>query len=169
MSKKGIPKARRLTDDERRTVAEYAINNSEESDRSVAIHFGCTPAQVRYAVERAEAGVIAVRRTRLTDEGRTAVAMASKTVEQMFEEELHRSVAQIASDAEMPADKRVQLLGSLARMKRTLQETAIEGHIRTGDATFLARLVRRFLPASTDDDVILILREELEKWRADSA
>jgi hypothetical protein len=157
--------ARTLTQAERTAVAEYAINNPEESDRNVAVHFGCTAAQVRYAVEQAEAGRLKVRRDRLTDEERLNVAMIEQTATEIFAEQLHLALVQVADDKQMSPVTRVSLLAQLARMKRTLQETAIEAHIKSGDAEFLARLVRRFQPTATDDEVILILNEEFAAWK----
>jgi hypothetical protein len=84
----------------------------------------------------------------------------------LFEEQIQISLSQLAASEKMPVRTRVPILGTLARTHRSVQEAKIEAHLKTPHAQILARLVRRYRPDATDEEIIIIVREEIDAWKA---
>ena len=160
MSKKN----RTLSDEEKQSIAEHAINNPKESDREIALRFGCNPAQVRYARNLAEAGKLSVHRWKLTEEARTNITAATRDANELCAELLRNLLAELVHE-DIPPQKKIVLFGTLTRAKRTLQESALEAHLKTPDAQILARIIRRFLPTATDEECVMIINEEIANWK----
>lgn len=75
------------------------------------------------------------------------------------------AISQLEADKDMNVADRVVLLDKLASIRKLIQQIELEGHIKRTDAGVIANIIRRFQPESTNDDVVKIYREELEKWK----
>lgn len=66
------------------------------------------------------------------------------------------------------AIERAKIINMVARIQKQLKEQEIESHIKRADAQVIARIIRRFMPAATETDVIKIFREELDRWKMEN-
>ncbi len=70
------------------------------------------------------------------------------------------------SDTNLSGAEMVVMLERLARARHTIQQMDLTGHLRSTDASLIARIIRRYEPDASDDEVIAIYREEFELCKA---
>lgn len=145
-------------------VAEYAINRPKEIDRDVALRFGCTPAQVRYAREKAERGEIVVSREIVSDELRVSSRMATTDRETMLTNQAHRILAQLEESPEMPVKERAWAMDKVVRIEETLQSMRLVGKTGNANAAIIFHLVRSILPNATEQEVIDLYVSAENEW-----
>lgn len=74
-------------------------------------------------------------------------------------------LATLENDKNIPVQTRTQLLYTLTRIRMYLQRVELSAHLKKSDADIIGAIVRRFKPDVTNDEIVKIYYEELEKWK----
>lgn len=72
-------------------------------------------------------------------------------------------VARSMNKTKLGAEERLKMIKDLSAMQKNLQSLRLEKHLQNIDAVLLTRIMRRFDPKLSDDDIIRIVREEQTK------
>jgi len=72
-------------------------------------------------------------------------------------------VARTMNKTKLGAEERLKMIKDLSAMQKNLQSLRLEKHLQNIDAVLLTRIMRRFDPKLSDDDIIRIVREEQTK------
>jgi transposase len=72
-------------------------------------------------------------------------------------------VARTMNKTKLGAEERLKMIKDLSSMQKNLQSLRLEKHLQNIDAVLLTRIMRRFDPKLSDDDIIRIVREEQTK------
>jgi hypothetical protein len=146
-------------------IARYKKKYPTASLDEIAQKYNCTANQVRYALDQDKRGELrrSPGRTKYKD---VEKVKSEKTADELLESQFQHAIAQLEADGKLAADMRIALLEKLFNMMKTLQATKLVGHLKRADALIIARIVKRYEPEATDQRVIEIYREELEKHRA---
>ena len=87
-------------------------------------------------------------------------------VKQWREEFLHLADrVEIQSAEDMEYGEKVYLLDKLSSIKKKIQAVDLKTHIKSVDARVIAEIIRRFEPDATDEDILNIFYEALEKCK----
>lgn len=155
------PKRPALTDKTRERYYADAIDNNW-SVADLADRKNITYNQARNIMRKGKGGKLAapsvMRKKDLTKS-------LQKDFDEILNEQLKYAAAQLDVDTGMNAVDRVTMLHKLASTKKETQKMSIEAHLKTTDAVLIAAIIRRYEPDATDDRVIKIYYEELEKWK----
>ena len=130
---------------------------------SLAAKWNCTVDQVRSYVTKYRSGAYAGRQGRkpAARTARNPLAPVSTSIDQ----ELQMALEDL-STADLTPNDRIFLLEKLTKAMRTVQQTALTGHLRSQDALLIASIIRRFEPEATDEDIVFIINEERAKCLA---
>lgn len=164
-----MPRSKSLDESQQQVVAEFAINHPDESDALVAARHGCSISQVRYAKKKAQAGELQIRRDHITDRLKADAIRATTDQVTLLDEQIHTVLAQLAAAPDMKVADRAAVLRTISLTKRTAQVLRLEAHMKNADAALICTLIRRFLPAATDDECITIYHEEVARCKASHA
>ncbi len=77
-------------------------------------------------------------------------------------------IARSMNKTKLGAEERLKMVKDISSMQKNLQALKLEKHLQNIDAVLLARIVRRFDPKLTDDDIIRIVKEEQTKIAKES-
>ncbi len=77
-------------------------------------------------------------------------------------------VARTMNKTKLGADERLKMIRELSALQKNLQALKLEKHLQSIDAVLVARIMRRFDPKLTDDDIIKIVKEEETKLAKES-
>lgn len=122
----------------------------------------------RYALQKfAELSEVAELMT-ATKKGRSILSeFTADEIDQvnLLKKQLNYCLAEIENNKSLVLSSRIDLLYKAMRIRVHLQQVEIESHLKRADALLIARIVRRFKPDATDEDVIKIYTEELMKLK----
>lgn len=162
MSRK--PKAKQLSFSLKQKIGIYKERNPRASIRFIAELFGVTYNQARRAITQWQRGELRKTKPR-TKLKKIEEIRAELTPDETLERQFHFAVAQLESTANLAADERIRLLESLFSMRKILQNIRLESHIKRTDAGVIKEIVRKYEPNASDDDVIKIYLEAVERWK----
>lgn len=151
-----------LTDKTRERYYADAIDNNW-SVADLADRKNITYNQARNIMRKGKGGKLAAPNV-LTRKKDLTKAL-QKDFDAILNEQIKYAAAQLDVDTGMNAVDRVTMLHKLAATKKEAQKMSIEAHLKTTDAVLIAAIIRRYEPDATDDRVIKIYYEELEKWK----
>lgn len=164
MARKGRKKSAQLSDGQRQEVADWAVNHPEESDREVGLRFGCTPNQVRYARQLADAGEIIVRRDRASRQLRIAEAMSEADVEEILARQITRLLAQLDADDDMPAKDRAWCLNQVTRIQQRLEDMRLDNVLKSANTGIVRELVRLYEPEASEKRIVEQYQRAEQRW-----
>jgi replication initiation and membrane attachment protein DnaB len=147
-------------------IARYKENNPKVSIRAIADKYQVSYEQARNAIKRSKEGRLGKIQTRSKKIKTDKIKAANPEPDSLLEMQYHQAVAQLEADQDMPADQRIALLDKLFSARKILQQVRLESHIKKTDAAIIAGIIRRYEPDASDERVITIYREELERWRS---
>lgn len=167
MAKKSKKKSRTITPEERQVIAQYAVDHPDAKVTDIAAYWGCTPAQVRYAMQLVEDGEIAVRRDIISERLAAETALAGiDDPAAAIREEIDYALAQLRSKPEMPIGQRLKYIKDAVAAMKALKALTLADHMRAEDIGVLYTLIRRFVPGAGDEECIRIYEEAREGWKA---
>ena len=70
------------------------------------------------------------------------------------------------NNSNLPIAEKIKVLKDCSGVLRDIHNREMQNKLKRGDAEILAQIIRRFLPDATDDQIILIYSEELQKYEA---
>lgn len=120
--------------------------------------------QARNVMRKGDSGKLQTSRTK-TKTHNVDEVIETLTFHEIIEHQLHYAAAQLHTDKAMCHNDKIQLLNKLVGTKAVAQKMSIESHIKTTDAEIIASIVRRYEPDASDERIILVYKEELEKWK----
>jgi hypothetical protein len=94
--------------------------------------------------------------------------VASHSADELLEMQYHKSIAALESNHNLATDERIKLLESLFAMRKILQALKLENHIKRVDCCIIKLIIKKYAPEVTDDEVIKIYLEAVEKWKLES-
>lgn len=107
--------------------------------------------------------------SRRSDKGSSRrIEFPSKTLEEFNSPEeylryqLYESLKQLNTKS-IPTIERMRILRYSARIEKDIKSWQLENILKRPDAVIIARIMRRFQPSLTDDQIIQIYKEEIEK------
>lgn len=129
----------------------------------IAARFRCTPAQVRSYVAAFEAGRYSgkqgrrrAKEERATDDDTDSVTIIDGAI---------RAALRDLQKEELKPSEVIGISQKAVRTLRDLMTIKIERHLRGVDAEFVPFLIRHFLPAASDEDVVKIIEEVKVAWK----
>ena len=150
---------RNLTRQEVNKIGKWKEKNPNASFTEVASIFDCSYDQARDACGKYCAG----------ETKRTQPEKNSKPVETGDASEIDvysATLKEVQNDVNMDAKTKVGLLDKLLSIKKKLQSIELTSHLKSLDSEVIAAIIRRYEPDATDEEVIKIFLEELEKCKA---
>jgi hypothetical protein len=145
-------------------IARYKRKFPAASIREIADTFEVTYNQARTAIIMDSKGELLRVKPRQKP-GDVIKIKESDSADNILEKQYHHAAAQLESDMTIAVDQRIEMLGKMFFMRKTLQQVRLQNHIRRTDAGILAVIVRRYNPDATDEDIIAIYHEALEIWK----
>jgi hypothetical protein len=156
-------KAPQLTLQKKQIIYRFFIKNPKATIGEVADKYTVTYDQARRVLKQGQAGELTRSKPRMQKKKVEDVIQA-QTPDALLELQLHRCLAQLESNTEMPADERIAALKDLILVRKNLQYLSLEKHLKKTDAGIIAVIIRRFAPESSDEDIIKIYKESVEVW-----
>ncbi len=81
----------------------------------------------------------------------------------LMKSQLSLCAGMLEMNPKMKLNSRVSILYKMSRIRQFLQSVELEAHMNRADAEIIARIIRRYAPGATNDDVIKIYNEEIAK------
>jgi hypothetical protein len=91
-----------------------------------------------------------------------------QNIDEFLQYQLMQCLTDLAN-SQMTASERVKLLKDISAMQRNIEARKLETYMKRPDAVLIIRIMRRFKPELTDDEIIRIYNEEYEKMVRDIA
>jgi len=157
-----MPKAHKMTLNTRRAIGKYKEKYPNATIGEIAGKYNCTYNQARNAIDQYNDGQLNRERPKKPD---VSKILASNSGEELFQKQYNLSLAWLEKDETMPAGERIMLLDKLAGINKTLQQISLQNHLKRTDAELIARIVRRYEPEASDEQIIKIYHEELALWK----
>jgi len=146
-------------------IAAFAAQNPAMSAPQIAAHFQIPVHQARYAIKKfAHEANISLR----SAEGRSAAARLlepSTDEPDAIRKQIRLTLAELDANPKMSPASRAEILFQITRIRQHLQSTELQAHLKRADAQIIKAIIKRFKPDVTDDDVIAIYSEDIEKLR----
>ncbi len=77
------------------------------------------------------------------------------------------SALEDAASYEMLPDAKVKLVKDIEIIQTKITQRQLKGNIRRADAEVIARIIRRFKPDATNQEIVQIYKEEMEMYQRD--
>ena len=75
------------------------------------------------------------------------------------------SALEEASTTKMSPTEKVKLVKDVEIIQTKITQRQLKGNIRRPDVEVIARIIRRFKPKATNQEIVQIYKEELEMWQ----
>lgn len=145
-------------------IALHKVNNPDQTHAEIAEIFNVKSHVVRYAVDKYSESIQLMKSNRKGVYEQTKFIAGSYQDIELLKRQLNFCAAQLENDQNMAIANRVDMLYKIMRIRMFLQSVELESHIKRVDADIIGRIVRRFQPEATNDDIIKIYQEEYVKW-----
>lgn len=145
-------------------IALHRANNPDQSHKKIGELFKVPAHVVRYAIEKYAQSIELMKSTRRGVFEQTRFIAGNYDNIELLKNQLNFCAAQLENDQKMAISSRVDLLYKIMRIRMFLQSIELESHIKRADADIIARIIRRFMPQASNDDIIKIYQEEYVKW-----
>ena len=146
-----------------RQIAAWASTHTDWTDEEICDLFHCAAHQVRYAKKKfAELSALAQN----TPKGKQ---MLGELINEFVDEnealktQVHKIISDLEADSDLKPAPRLKLIKEVMIIKEKIMKTGLTGHLRAVDAELVAAIIRRFMPSSSDEDIIKIYNEEKKK------
>lgn len=160
-------KASPLPIQKKQQIGKYKEKFPTASYHEIADNFNITYNQARSACVDYRAGKL--HRTKPRPKPKAIDEITDTfSADELLERQYHKAVAALESEKNLTVDERIKLLESLFQMRKILQNLRLESFIKRADAGVIKVIIKRFLPDATDDDVIKIYLEAVERWKIES-
>lgn len=155
-------KAPNLSKAKRVKIGKYKEANPNASYVEIANLLNVTYDQARSAHHDYKAGKL----TRKIPKAKSAGFVYDKNADptSIYTDLINQTIQEIYQSKDMDVGERVMLLEKITNIRKNLQAVALESHIKRFDVGLIANIMRRLNPALTDEDILLIYKEEFEKW-----
>lgn len=144
-------------------IGKYSEDNPNVNIKDISLKFNVTYNQAYSAIQKYKAGLLKQPKPK-KDAPPPKELLELDTVE-ILKKTYHAAVAELNVCSDVRISDKITMLDKAFSMRKTLQQIELEGHIKKTDAAIIAAIIRRFAPDSTDEDIIKIYREEMEKWK----
>lgn len=157
-------KARVLPLRVKQQIFKYKQDYPNSSAREIAEKFKCTQQQVYNYLRQGKKGLLKRVNERLKSKPLKDI-LSIQEPDSLLENQYKFAVAQLETNFELGAETRIALLDKLLTARKTLQQVKLEGHIKRADSQIIALIIRRYEPDATDEKIIQVYREEMERWK----
>lgn len=146
-------------------IAKFKEKNPEYTIPEIAQQFKVSYGQVKGAIDRYNKGLLGRSTQGNYQKKKILEILKTQNDETVFKEQYNMALAQLSDEKIATSGERIKLLDQLVGIRKVLQQIELEGHIKRADAGIIKAIIRRYEPNASDDDIIKIYREELEKWK----
>ena len=165
-------KSNKLSDNARKRIVDCWLEHQREGKKishdELAKQFKCTKVQVRYALRIAAEGKLGKKRTQASQARQAETIMNKTDKTAILDNQLHFALAQLEADKKLGPVERVNALEKVVRTQKTMDEHALQLHIKGLNWEVLSSIVRRFQPDADQKEILKIFREEEAKCRINS-
>lgn len=154
-------KANKLSIQKQIQIAKHKLKYPNQSMSAIAEQYNVTLDQVNYAIQKSRRGELKLGKIRSKKINLDEIV----TEENLLKTNYEKALKHLNSVDNIAVDDRINLLDKLANTSKTIQQMELQNHLKRLDANIIASIIRRFKPDATDDDIIKIYSEELEKNR----
>jgi len=146
-------------------IAIYKSNHPKITLEQLEKKFDVPTHTARYALQKfaleADLGKATVKGRR-----QLAEMMADDLNEaEVMRYQLNYCLAEMEINKKLALQSRIDLLYKTTRIRMHIQRVELESHLKRADAQLIANIIRRFEPDASDDMVVKIYNEELQKLR----
>lgn len=155
----------RLSRKEMETIGRWKDKNPQASFVEAAEKHGVSYDQARNACMKFSKGEL--KRANIPAKKKSSkVIIPNVTSSDVSLIEIYNSVLiEIQSAEDMEYGEKVYLLDKLSSIKKKIQAVDLKTHIKSVDAKVIAEIIRRFEPDATDEEILNIFYEALEKCK----
>lgn len=146
-----------------RRIGIFKDKNPRVTYTELAKQFNCTYSQAVHAALQYKKGYLGKPRLR-----RKSIENIKQEYDalEILRRQVHTALAHLESEAKLAVSERMSLVAQAVGILKTLQTIEITGHIKRNDAAIIVQIIRRFKPDASEEDSIIIYREEYEKWKS---
>lgn len=156
-----MSKANKLSIQKQIQIAKHKLKYPNQSMSAIAEQYNVTLDQVNYAIQKSKRGELKLGKIRSKKINLDEIV----TEENLLKTNYEKALKHLNTVDNIAVDDRINLLDKLANTSKTIQQMELQNHLKRLDANIIASIIRRFKPDATDDDIIKIYSEELEKNR----
>lgn len=152
--------SRKLNAVKMKQIAAWKSTHPEISVKDLAEVFDITPFQVRYSLQKYSDFSLMQN----TKKGRQLVSNLISDVideESVIKSQMNTILSTLESDMDMAVSSRLNLMNQYLTLRTKVTNLTLQKHLKGIDAELVARIIRRFKPNATDEDVIKIFNEEM--------
>lgn len=154
-----------LLDSRKRKIAKFKKDNPNITYKQLAEKFGCSFHQARGAVKAFESGDLEYQKKRPPKKMQAVYTVESKNDADRIDrlESITDNFLTYLEQAELQPDEKLQHINKLTQTLQTLQKMQLQAHLKEVDANIITRIIRRYEPNITNDEIIKIYHEEREQ------
>lgn len=150
-------------------IAIYKSAHPEISHAKLAKKFGVEVYQARYAIKKYAEDTELMRGTKKGMHVAAKMLHDSTDEVELMKQQLQLCLNELEVNQKITVKVRLDLLYKASRIRQFVQSVELEAHMNRADAELIARIVRRYTPNASNDDVIKIYNEEIAKWKMEKA
>jgi hypothetical protein len=101
-----------------------------------------------------------------TKKGRQIVGSLISDVikeEDVIKNQISTILSELETSTDMVVSTRLKLMNEYLTLKNKVTALTLQKHLKSIDADLIARIIRRFKPSASNEDIIKIFNEELAK------
>lgn len=152
--------SKKLNDVKMKQIASWKSVHPELSIKELAEVFDISPAQARYSLQKYSDFSLMQN----TKKGRQIVSGIISDVideESVIKSQMNTILSTLETDMDMAVSSRLNLMNQYLTLRTKVTNLTLQKHLKGIDAELVARIIRRFKPKATDEDVIKIFNEEM--------
>lgn len=126
---------------------------------------------VRYAIQKYAEFSLQAELMKSTKKGRIIQSeFVADNIDQIaiLKKQLNFCLAMLENENKLALASRIDLLYKAMRIRVHIQQIELESHLKRTDALLIAAIIRRFKSNATDEEIIKIYNEEIEKIKINS-
>jgi hypothetical protein len=145
-------------------IAKHKEKHDNISFVELAQLFNVSYDQARSAVMDYKSGKLNVKNVKKVKSNSSEIK-DKYTTEELFDSQFHQALADLEAAEDMNVLERINALEKIAKIRKALQSVRLEAHLKRADADIIAAIIRRYDPDASDERIIEIYKEEVEKLR----
>lgn len=153
-------KANKLSIQKQIQIAKYKLQNPKIPVTAIAEQFNITYDQAINAIAKNKRGELKIGRVRTPK-----VDYKIDPNENLLKKNYDKALASLDQSTHLDVLERISAIDKLTTISKTIQSMELQNHLKRLDADVIACIVRRFKPDATNEEIIKMYHEELEKLR----
>ncbi len=143
-------------------IAAWKSTHPDMTLKDLSKLFEVSEARVRYALQKYSDFALMQN----TKKGRQIVGSLISDVireEDVIKNQISTILSELETSTDMVVSTRLKLMNEYLTLKNKVTALTLQKHLKSIDADLIARIIRRFKPSASNEDIIKIFNEELAK------